>query len=171
MGRRVLRNNTTRDDAVYIVSCELGTDGNYEVAGLWGRWETFRNGGHLQNKSYYYGKHESNAKRHALDLISKKSAGHYVVVHAMTTLFPWELPPPSPMVERRAHTASSPDHLVTVTTGDITDTLHVRNIVFEITQPSDLIDSEDHSIRIDTLVEDKPPTEPNKFTRGGLLEF
>lgn len=94
MGRRVLRNNTTRDDAVYIVECTVDSHGIYDVIGRWGRWETFCRTGNLQSKNYYHGKYESNALGHVRDIISKKSAGHYVVVQEMNTPFTWDLPVP-----------------------------------------------------------------------------
>ena len=66
--RLVFRNTTNRDDAVYVITAITQEDGFIAVAGEWGRWESFRNGGKLQQKVYYSGTSEVRARNQVREM-------------------------------------------------------------------------------------------------------
>jgi len=88
-GQWVMRNNTNRDDAVYVVTATLN-DGVYTITGSWGKWDTFLTGGKLGNKVYYSGVFEYAAQRAFNDLIFKKMDRNYERVRMYDTALPWE---------------------------------------------------------------------------------
>jgi len=89
LGRRVLRNNTLRKDAVYVITGRL-ENGIYTVTGMWGRWPSFEGNNKLQSKMYYTGTSVVSARRAAIDLIRSKTDKGYFHVDQFCETFPWE---------------------------------------------------------------------------------
>ena len=88
-GRKVLRNNTIRDDAVYVVTGQV-ENGIYTVTGMWGRWQSFERDKKLQSKVYFTGNNLVLARLSASHLIRKKTDKHYFHVNQFCEPFPWE---------------------------------------------------------------------------------
>lgn len=105
MGHWILRNNTTREDAVYKIMCVRNYDGSYTVTGEWGRWETYMNGGKLQFKTYYSGKSLITAESAAKALRSSKLQKGYCREPSCDTAMPWEATVTPAQVQQIAATA------------------------------------------------------------------
>lgn len=103
-GRRVLRNNTTHKDAVYIIAAHKINDTDYVVEGLWGKWETFIKSRTLQSKIYYSGSSMTRARGEVEDLLKSKLGKHYFRVSQYDTAMPWEN---SVTVEQAKQTAAA----------------------------------------------------------------
>jgi len=88
-GRIVLRNNTTHQDAVYVILVKE-TGGVYTVAGQWGKWDQFIKAGKLGEKVYYSGDRMSSAQNQVHDLLSQKLNRSYYRVPQYDTSLPWE---------------------------------------------------------------------------------
>ena len=81
----VLRNNTTRKDAVYVVSAVgfAGPDeSEYWVTGYWGRWATFAENGTdgLRRQVKYNGKCKGVLMTAVQELVTSKLCNGYKVV-------------------------------------------------------------------------------------------
>lgn len=59
--RLIFRNETSRDDAVYIITATT-QNGVITVAGEWGKWNAFRKAGKLQWKVYYTSTSETRVR-------------------------------------------------------------------------------------------------------------
>ncbi|MBN2003768.1 MAG: hypothetical protein JXA21_10460 [Anaerolineae bacterium] len=83
--RLVFRNTSNRDDAAYVITATTRADGVITVAGAWGRWETFRQGGKLQRKVYYTGAAEIRARNEVRAMQRKRYERGYVYQPDLST--------------------------------------------------------------------------------------
>lgn len=88
-GQVVLRNNTTHDDAVYLIVVTENA-GNYTLTGCWGKWDTFIKSGKLGSKVYYSGDRAGSARREFDNLLAQKIGRSYFRVRQYDTTLPWE---------------------------------------------------------------------------------
>ncbi len=100
--RLIFRNETSRDDAVYIITA-ITQNGVVTVAGEWGKWDTFRKAGKLQRKVYYSGTSETRARGLVRQMQLKRYQRDYIYQPALSrtddqpqTPAP-STPPPAPV--------------------------------------------------------------------------
>jgi len=93
--RLVFRNQTSRDDAVYVITATT-SNGVHTVAGEWGKWDTFRTGGKLQRKVYYSGTSEGAARRQVREMQSKRRQRNYDYQPYLSWDNPYQDAPPTP---------------------------------------------------------------------------
>lgn len=74
--RLVYRNQTNREDAVYIITAST-TNGVHTVAGEWGKWDTFRKGGKLQRKVYFTGVDKAQVSAVVYQMITRRNERGY----------------------------------------------------------------------------------------------
>lgn len=92
----VLRNNTTRKDAVYVVSAVAfrGPDeSEYWATGYWGRWSTFAENGTdgLRRQVKYNGKCKGALMTAVQELVTSKLCNSYKVVPEHSSLPEWPI--------------------------------------------------------------------------------
>lgn len=92
--RLVFRNQTNRDDAVYVITATTQADGVITVAGEWGKWESFRKGSQLQRKMYYSGTSEIRARNQVREMRLRRYERGYDYQPDLS----WEEQPPAPSV-------------------------------------------------------------------------
>ena len=94
--RIVLRNNTTRKDAVYVISAVGFTgpdESEYWVTGYWGRWATFAENDTegLRQQEKYHGNCKGMLMTTVQELVTAKLCNNYKVVPERSSLPEWPI--------------------------------------------------------------------------------